>query len=52
MNNNHINQSGDLHMVDISKKEITRREARAQGYISLNIEALDSIIISVLSREI
>tara|TARA_B100001113_G_scaffold123588_1_gene100849 strand:+ start:1436 stop:1915 length:480 start_codon:yes stop_codon:yes gene_type:complete len=44
MNNNHINQSGDLHMVDISKKEITRREARAQGYISLNIEALDSII--------
>jgi len=44
MNNNHINQSGDVHMVDISKKEITLREAKAQGSISLNNEALSSII--------
>ena len=44
MKNNHINQSGDLHMVDISKKETTLREARAQGFISLNIEAITSIV--------
>ena len=31
-------------MVDISKKEITLREAKAQGSISLNNEALSSII--------
>jgi len=46
MNNNHINQSGDLHMVDISKKEITLREAKAQGSISLNNDALSSILES------
>ena len=31
-------------MVDISKKEITLREAKAQGSISLNNEALSSIL--------
>ena len=44
MNNNHINQSGDLHMVDISKKETTLREAKAEGFISLNNKALLSIV--------
>jgi len=44
MNNNHINQSGNIHMVDITEKEITLREAKAQGFISINNEALLSII--------
>ncbi len=44
MNNNHINQSGDLQMVDISKKESSQREAKAKGYISLNEKALSSIL--------
>tara|TARA_B100001057_G_scaffold481662_1_gene555940 strand:+ start:480 stop:959 length:480 start_codon:yes stop_codon:yes gene_type:complete len=44
MKNNHINQSGDLHMVDISKKETTQREAKAQGFISLNAQAMSSIV--------
>ncbi len=44
MNNNHINQSGNIHMVDITEKETTLREAKAQGLISINNEALSSII--------
>jgi len=44
MNNNHINQSGNIHMVDITEKEITLREAKSQGFISINNEALLSII--------
>ena len=44
MKNNHINQSGDLHMIDISEKEITLRTARATGEIVLNDQAFDSII--------
>jgi len=43
MKNNHINQSGDLHMIDISEKEITLRTARATGEIVLNDQAFDSI---------
>ena len=44
MNSNHINQSGDIHMVDISTKETTLREAKAQGFISINNAALSSIV--------
>ena len=44
MKNNHINQSGDLHMIDISEKEITLRTARAIREIVLNDQAFDSII--------
>ena len=44
MKNNHINQSGDLHMIDISGKEITLRTARGTGEIVLNDQAFDSII--------
>ena len=39
MKNNHINQSGDLHMIDISEKEITLRTAKASGEIVLNKQA-------------
>ena len=44
MNNNHINQLGDLQMIDVSDKEITQREAKAAGYIELNDMALSSVI--------
>ncbi len=43
MKNNHLNDSGDLHMVDISKKEITVRESKASGVITLNKDAFESI---------
>ena len=44
MKNNHINQSGDLHMIDISGKEITLRTAKAFGEIILNEQAFDSVL--------
>ena len=44
MSNNHINESGNLHMIDVSDKEITRRAARASGTITLNDEALSSVV--------
>ena len=44
MSNNHINESGNLHMIDVSDKEITRRAARASGTITLNDEAFSSVI--------
>ena len=43
MSNNHINQSGNLHMIDISEKSVTTRIARASGSITLNGEAFSSI---------
>ena len=43
MSNNHINQSGNLHMIDISEKSVTTRIARASGSITLNNEAFLSI---------
>ncbi len=44
MSKNHINESGNLHMIDVSDKEITTRVARASGTITLNDEALASVV--------
>ena len=44
MKNNHINPSGDLHMIDISEKEVTLRIAKAIGEITINDQAFDSIL--------
>ena len=44
MSNNHINKSGNLHMIDVSDKKITTRVARASGTITLNDEALSSVV--------
>ena len=44
MSNNHINQYGDLHMIDVSDKEVTHRTAEAIGTITLNKKAYSSII--------
>ena len=44
MKNNHINQTGDLHMIDISSKDVTTRIARARGSIILNNDAFESVI--------
>ena len=45
MSNNHINESGNLHMIDVSDKKITTRVARASGTITLNDDALSSIFL-------
>ena len=44
MSNNHINKSGNLHMIDVSDKEITTRVAKASGTIIINDEALSSVV--------
>ena len=44
MSNNHISESGNLHMIDVCDKEITTRVARASGTIVLNDEAFSSVV--------
>jgi len=39
----HINESGEMNIVDISDKVETKREALAEGYINLNKEILEKI---------
>jgi len=40
----HINQRGDAHMVDVSEKQSTLREARAESIVSMNAETFNLII--------
>lgn len=40
----HINQHGDAHMVDVSEKLITTREAKAEAFVLMNAETLNMII--------
>ena len=44
MSNNHIDETGNLHMIDVSRKEVTTRTAKASGTITLNNEAFSSIV--------
>ena len=44
MSNNHIGETGNLHMIDVSSKEVTTRTAKASGTITLNSEAFSSIV--------
>ena len=39
----HINERGEMNIVDISNKVETKREALAEGYINLNKEILEKI---------
>lgn len=40
----HINQNGEANMVDVSAKQDTVREARAEAFIRMNPETLQMII--------
>ncbi|CAM3164948.1 cyclic pyranopterin monophosphate synthase MoaC [Xenorhabdus nematophila] len=40
----HINTAGDAHMVDISAKPETVREARAEAFVEMRAETLNMII--------
>lgn len=40
----HINSHGDAHMVDVSNKPITMREARAESFVLMNTETINMII--------
>ena len=45
MSNNlsHLNQAGEVHMVDVGNRPATRREAHAQGSIAMQAETLERI---------
>ncbi|WP_213992041.1 cyclic pyranopterin monophosphate synthase MoaC [Sodalis sp. dw_96] len=40
----HINADGEAFMVDVSAKDETRREARAEAYVSMSASTLDMIV--------
>jgi len=40
----HVDSQGQANMVDVTDKQITARTATAEGYISMNTNALDAII--------
>ncbi|MDY5107045.1 MAG: cyclic pyranopterin monophosphate synthase MoaC [Actinobacillus minor] len=40
----HINQNGEANMVDVSAKQDTVREARAEAFVTMNSETLQMII--------
>jgi cyclic pyranopterin monophosphate synthase len=39
----HTDETGAAHMVDVGEKAITRREARAEGFVGMNASTLDLI---------
>ncbi|ALS97997.1 cyclic pyranopterin monophosphate synthase MoaC [Lacimicrobium alkaliphilum] len=40
----HINQKGEAAMVDVTDKAVTKRQAMAEGYISMSSKTLDMIL--------
>lgn len=40
----HLNAQGEAHMVDVTEKDITKREAVAQAKITMNPETLQMIV--------
>ncbi|AZQ12538.1 MULTISPECIES: cyclic pyranopterin monophosphate synthase MoaC [Shewanella] len=40
----HINDAGNAHMVDVTDKSVTEREARAEAYIEMAPETLEMIL--------
>lgn len=46
----HIDGDGAAHMVDVSSKSETVREARARGRISMNLDTLDAIKANMMKK--
>lgn len=46
----HINEKGEMNIVDISDKQETKREALAEGYINLNQEILGKINNNMIEK--
>ena len=40
----HINQNGEANMVDVSNKQDSVREARAEAFVTMNAETLQMIM--------
>ena len=46
----HIDEEGNARMVDVGGKTVTRREARAEGWISLSQDAYDAVLEGQVSK--
>ncbi len=46
----HTNESGQVHMVDVGEKEITRREAVAHGLVRMKAETLSLIKDNLIKK--
>lgn len=46
----HVDENGKANMVDVSNKQDSQREARAEGFISLNESALQQVSNNSLSK--
>ena len=44
MNLTHLNQSGEAHMVDVTDKQVTEREARAEAFVAMASDTLALIL--------
>lgn len=46
----HLDEVGAAHMVDVSAKDVTRREARATGHIAMSADALAAMRQGTLAK--
>ena len=46
----HLDEQGAAHMVDVSAKDVTRREATATGHIAMSVDALAAIREGALAK--
>ena len=46
----HLDEQGAAHMVDVSAKDVTRREATATGHIAMSTQALAAIRDGALAK--
>ena len=46
----HLDEQGAAHMVDVSAKDVTRREATAVGHIAMSAQALAAIRDGALAK--
>lgn len=46
----HVNEKGEAHMVDVSEKAVTPREARAQGEIVMRADVLMQLMQNELKK--
>jgi cyclic pyranopterin phosphate synthase len=40
----HVDPQGDAHLVDVGDKPLTRREALAEGFVTLGAEAMTAVV--------
>lgn len=40
----HLNASGEAHMVDVTAKPVTEREARAEAFVTMTAETLAQLL--------